>query len=127
MATHSSSLVWRIPWTEEPGGLQSRGLQRAGMTERLNTHTHTYTHTHTHTHIHSYSTCRMLYGSQVAVMFHDPDHITHNHCRMAFQGTHGSFQICFEPGGSGGLCGHTPLELVTAVKACLTSHFSLRS
>ena len=27
MATHSSVLVWRIPWTEEPGGLQSRGLQ----------------------------------------------------------------------------------------------------
>ena len=27
-AIHSSILVWRIPWTEEPGGLQSRGLQR---------------------------------------------------------------------------------------------------
>ena len=27
-ATHSSILVWRIPWTEEPGGLQSIGLQR---------------------------------------------------------------------------------------------------
>ena len=30
MATHSSVLAWRIPWTEEPGGLQSMGLQRAG-------------------------------------------------------------------------------------------------
>ena len=30
MATHSSILAWRIPWTEEPGGLQSMGLQRAG-------------------------------------------------------------------------------------------------
>ena len=30
MATHSSILVWRIPWTEEPGGLQSMGLQRIG-------------------------------------------------------------------------------------------------
>ena len=29
MATHSSTLVWRSPWTEEPGGLQSVGLQRA--------------------------------------------------------------------------------------------------
>ena len=29
MATHSSIFAWRIPWTEEPGGLQSRGLQRA--------------------------------------------------------------------------------------------------
>ena len=28
MATHSSILAWRIPWTEEPGGLQSMGLQR---------------------------------------------------------------------------------------------------
>ena len=30
MATHSSILAWRIPWTEEPGGLQSMGLQRLG-------------------------------------------------------------------------------------------------
>ena len=30
MATHSSILAWRIPWTEEPGKLQSMGLQRAG-------------------------------------------------------------------------------------------------
>ena len=30
MATHSSILAWRMSWTEEPGGLQSMGLQRAG-------------------------------------------------------------------------------------------------
>jgi len=30
MATHSSILAWRIPWTEEPGGLQFMGSQRAG-------------------------------------------------------------------------------------------------
>ena len=30
MATHSSVLAWEIPWTEEPGGLQSMGLQRVG-------------------------------------------------------------------------------------------------
>ena len=30
MATHSSVLIWRIPWTEEPGGLQSVGSQRVG-------------------------------------------------------------------------------------------------
>ena len=30
MATHSSMLAWRIPWTEEPGGLQSMGLLRVG-------------------------------------------------------------------------------------------------
>ena len=30
VATHSSILAWRVPWTEEPGGLQSMGWQRAG-------------------------------------------------------------------------------------------------
>ena len=30
MATHSSILAWRIPWTEKPGGLQSMGSQRVG-------------------------------------------------------------------------------------------------
>jgi len=30
MAPHSSILAWRISWTEEPGGLQSMGLQRVG-------------------------------------------------------------------------------------------------
>ena len=30
MATHSSILAWRIPWTEKPGGLQSVGWQRVG-------------------------------------------------------------------------------------------------
>ena len=30
MVTHSSILAWRIPWTEEPGGLQSTGSQRVG-------------------------------------------------------------------------------------------------
>ena len=30
MAPHSSILAWRIPWTEDPGGLQSRGSQRVG-------------------------------------------------------------------------------------------------
>ena len=30
MATHSGILAWRTPWTEEPGGLQSRGVARGG-------------------------------------------------------------------------------------------------
>ena len=30
MATHSSTLAWKIPWMEEPGGLQSMGSQRVG-------------------------------------------------------------------------------------------------
>ena len=33
MAAHSSILAWRIPWPEEPGGLQAIGLQRVRQTE----------------------------------------------------------------------------------------------
>ena len=36
MATHSSILAWEISWTEEPGGLQSMGLQKSWTTKRLN-------------------------------------------------------------------------------------------
>ena len=35
MATHSSILFWRIPWTEEPGGLQSMGRKELDTTEPL--------------------------------------------------------------------------------------------
>ena len=38
MATHSSILAWRIPWTEEPGELQSMGSQRVGHDLQLGTH-----------------------------------------------------------------------------------------
>ena len=37
MATHSSILAWRIPWTEEPGRLQSMGTQRVGHDGVMNT------------------------------------------------------------------------------------------
>ena len=37
MASHSSILPEESPWTEEPGGLQSMGLQESGKTERLST------------------------------------------------------------------------------------------
>ena len=39
MATHSSILAWRIPWIEEPGGLQSMGSQRVGHNWVTNTFT----------------------------------------------------------------------------------------
>ena len=39
MATHSSTLAWKIPWTEEPGGLQSVDLKGLDTTE----HTHALT------------------------------------------------------------------------------------
>ena len=38
MATHSSILAWRIPWTEEPGGVQSIGSQRVGHDEATSLH-----------------------------------------------------------------------------------------
>ena len=38
MAPHSSTLAWKIPWTEEPGGLQSMGSLRVGQDERLHFH-----------------------------------------------------------------------------------------
>ena len=38
MAPHSSTLAWKIPWMEEPGGLQSMGSLGVGQTERLHLH-----------------------------------------------------------------------------------------
>ena len=38
IATHSSILAWKIPWTEEPDGLQFMGLQESDMTQQLNHH-----------------------------------------------------------------------------------------
>ena len=46
MATHSIVLAWEMPWTEEPGGLQSKSHKESDMAE----HAHTCTHTHIHTH-----------------------------------------------------------------------------
>ena len=40
MATHSSVLAWRIPWTEEPDGLRSMGSQESDTIEGLNQHQH---------------------------------------------------------------------------------------
>ena len=40
MATHSSILAWRIPWTEKPGGLESMGLWRVGHNWSNLAHTH---------------------------------------------------------------------------------------
>ena len=40
MATHSSILAWKIPWTEDPGRLQSRGCKELDTTERLHFHFH---------------------------------------------------------------------------------------
>ena len=42
MATHSSILAWEIPWTEEPGGMQSMGLQRVGCDLATNQQTNVW-------------------------------------------------------------------------------------
>ena len=56
MAPHSSTLAWKIPWMEEPSGLQSQGHKELDTIEQLNMHaciiydyTHIYIHPHTHT------------------------------------------------------------------------------
>ena len=42
-ATHSSVLAWEVPWTEEPGGLQSMGLQKSwkGLSDKIRATTET--------------------------------------------------------------------------------------
>ena len=44
MAPHSSTLAWKIPWTEEPGGLQSMGSLESDMTDRLHFSLFTFMH-----------------------------------------------------------------------------------
>ena len=45
-ATHCSFLAWRIPWTEESGGLQSMGSQSQTRLKRLSMHACTHAHVH---------------------------------------------------------------------------------
>ena len=61
MATHSSILVWRIPWTEEPGKLQSMGSQRV----RHDWMTDTYIYVHIYMHIHFISILTQRYTRSV--------------------------------------------------------------
>ena len=56
MATHSSILAWKIPSTEERGGLQSVGCKESNTTEQLSMHTHIYIHTYVYV-----CTCRIMY------------------------------------------------------------------
>ena len=52
MATHSSMLAWGIPWTEEPGGLQSMEVPKSQTQLSIHTHTHTHTQATTSISIH---------------------------------------------------------------------------
>ena len=83
MATHSSVLAWKIPWTEEPGGLQSMELQRFGqdlvymcVCARAHTHTHTHTHktifiSYIYNLIHAISIIYSLFLSYIVSIFDD--------------------------------------------------------
>ena len=55
MATHSSILVWKITWAEEPGRLHPKGYKELDMTEHAHTHTHTHRNKHAHTHTHTHT------------------------------------------------------------------------
>ena len=74
METHSSILAWRIPRTEEPGGLWYKGSQRVRMTEATsNTHTHTHTRV---SYIHMYYT-HIMYSTD-SLPFEPPGKSTTN-------------------------------------------------
>ena len=47
MATHSTIFAWKIPWTEEPGGLVHGVAKESDMTEHAHTRARAHTHTHT--------------------------------------------------------------------------------
>ena len=64
MATHSSILAWEIPWTKEPGELQSMGSQKLDMTEQLSVRMCTHECTHTHTCLQG---CIQACGSRVRI------------------------------------------------------------
>ena len=69
MATHSSILACRIPWTEEPGGLQSMGMQRVR---------HDQTHTHKHdTILHSRTYSKAVLSNLKKT--HNPEQEIHFH------------------------------------------------
>ena len=60
MATYSSILTWKIPWTEEPGRLQSVGPQRVSMTE------------HTHIGLHKASNTNGYIGGKIMLLVSEP-------------------------------------------------------
>ena len=65
MATHSSVLIWEIPWTEEPDRLWSMGSQRVrlDLATKWQQQWYSVLHTHTHTHTHTGFVCFCLFVS----------------------------------------------------------------
>ena len=66
MATHSSLLAWRIPWTEEPGGLQSMGVTKSQTL--LSAHAHTHAHFNVYTpFLLAQIPCSIKYGNIIII------------------------------------------------------------
>ena len=78
METHSVFLPGEIPWTEEPGGLQSMGLQRVGYDWVTNTHIHTFRHTHTPTPADTHPPSPGLELGPFSAMLHTHTHTQRN-------------------------------------------------
>ena len=93
MAKHATILTWRIPWTEEPGGPQSKASQ-SETTEhmRLCACAHTHTHTHTHTLPISASVLQGVTETTECVHTHRHTHThTHTHTLPISGPLHSSF------------------------------------
>ena len=72
MATHSSILAWRIPWTEDPGELESMGSQRFGHNWVTNTHTlyiYTCKSPNTNPQVVSFQRCKCEFTCSIACQF----------------------------------------------------------
>ena len=72
MATHSSILAWRIPWTEEPGGLQSMGSQSLTRLSNLATayiyiHIYIYIYTYIYIYIKKEKKEHVLFGISIVM------------------------------------------------------------
>ena len=120
MATHSSILVWRIPWTEEPDGLQSRGSQRAGHDRVTNTFTFTQT---------------VCFKSDQSHFRCSAANMTGDYCIKQFSSTRllNSRKTRSEPGkkiacvhGSGGGGGRSVVSWTVALQVLLSMEFSRR-
>ena len=77
MATHSSILAWRIPWTEEPGRLQSPGSQRAGHDWGTNTFTYVLRVTDVKKQIYDYMEINLEYSLEELMLEQKFQHFGH--------------------------------------------------